>query len=220
MNHKVYQENRTLILLGLPVVVYMMSRPSLLFVTSWETWLFVDYLGRILVLGYVFLFACVRIEVQKMFQPPWLEHFGLRRALFFVGAIACVLLFELLINLLRPPLFDLFASTVLFRTYYIEIRFWLFFDLTIGLMLVALSEEILFRGCLFQVIRKFAPHPIVLIGLSSLIFGAMHWPSGVHNIVVTTLSGVAFGCLYYWSKSLVPSVIAHYLVNLGHFWPT
>lgn len=212
--------NQLILLLALPVLAYLSTRQVFLSVTSWQEWLMTDYLGRALILVYVLVIPSVRAEVCQMFRWPWPKFRGFHKAIVFFCAICGVLLLEWLINHVRLPVYELFPETVLFRYYEIEAPFWLTFDLVIGLVLVAISEEILFRGCLFRILGHFLSNPFFIVAVSAIIFGLMHWPSGFHNIAAASLSGIVFGALYLWSKSLIPGVLAHYLVNWAHFWPS
>lgn len=87
-------------------------------------------------------------------------------------------------------------------------------DLTVGLALVAVHEEILFRRVARQVLSPFAGDGLVMIALSALIFGVIHWPHGVGDMTSAALFGAAAMLLYKRMGSLMPLIIAHYLVDV------
>jgi len=72
-------------------------------------------------------------------------------------------------------------------------------------------EEIFFRGLLQRsLIRKVGP--IWGIGLTAVIFGAVHFEP--LQFPALALAGAAFGILAYRSGRLGPSIVAHMLFNL------
>jgi membrane protease YdiL (CAAX protease family) len=79
-------------------------------------------------------------------------------------------------------------------------------------VLAPVIEEMLFRGVFLRsFLNRHSPWTAIL--LSSLLFGFVHFDPG--HIVVATLLGTALGWLYYATRSLWPSVIAHAFQNGG-----
>jgi uncharacterized protein len=89
-----------------------------------------------------------------------------------------------------------------------------FIDLTFGLMLVALHEEIFFRRVAWVVFRPLGDG-IGMVALSSVMFGLFHWWTGLPNMLLATAAGVFLMLLYRRSGALWPTVLAHYLID---FW--
>jgi uncharacterized protein len=87
-----------------------------------------------------------------------------------------------------------------------------FIDLTFGLMLVAVHEEIFFRRVARVVFRPLGDG-IGMIALSSVIFGLFHWWTGLPNMLVATAAGVFLMLLYRRTGALWPAIIAHYLID-------
>ena len=79
-------------------------------------------------------------------------------------------------------------------------------------VLAPVAEEMLFRGVF---LRSFLHRhwPWTAILLSSLLFGLVHFDPG--HMILATLLGIALGWLYYVTRSLWPSVIAHAFQNAG-----
>jgi membrane protease YdiL (CAAX protease family) len=90
----------------------------------------------------------------------------------------------------------------------------IFYTLLIEQILeVALPEEIIFRGY-FQSRLNYTWGPAISILCSSLYFAIVHFDRPlmlVHLLVIGPLYGIAF----HYSKSIYPSVIAHYFTNIG-----
>jgi membrane protease YdiL (CAAX protease family) len=91
-------------------------------------------------------------------------------------------------------------------------------DLSIGLLLVSLSEEIVFRVVLVREIEDHTKNQFIILGLSALLFGLVHWSGGVVDMFTTMIAGLVFVCLFRWSRSLWPITTAHFVVNLVVFW--
>lgn len=207
-------------LLALPVLLIFAAKPALLFVDTWQEWLAVDYLLRILFLAYVLLVPRVRAEAIQLFHRAWNDMSGSLRLMTLAIVVLAAVMAEIFIDQIRPPIFALFPETEWFNYFEIESRFWLVFDLTIGLGLVAISEELMFRGFVIRCLGFLTSRATLLILFSAVIFGLVHWTNGVDNVVAAILTGIVLGSIYMHSRSLWPCVIIHYLINLRHFWPS
>ncbi len=118
------------------------------------------------------------------------------------------------------------VSYKIYRAYYVPIPFfglplvsfpnieneWLsWIDLSLGLMLVALSEEYVFRH-LF--VRAVPNSPVLLYLLSSLAFGFLHAPQGLGLVLEATFAGAALMYLYRASGTIVAPVLVHFITDL------
>ena len=86
-----------------------------------------------------------------------------------------------------------------------------------GIALVALSEELVFRGAFPGLIARAGGSPWVALLASSAVFGLAHWSLGVGSILQTALVGLLVGLCAAGSRSLWPVIIAHYVVDLVAF---
>ena len=59
-----------------------------------------------------------------------------------------------------------------------------------GLALVAYSEEIVFRRCARHLFQIYLGDSYVSVFVTSLLFGAYHWWTGVGNIVEAAMMGI------------------------------
>lgn len=99
---------------------------------------------------------------------------------------------------------------------------WIFLVFGIGLF-VALPEEILFRGILFNMLQRVTrgrhgPWPALIV--ASIIFGLAHlnnFPLGDWRYVaLATIAGVFYGWCLLRTGSLIPGVLAHTAVDVIH----
>ena len=77
-------------------------------------------------------------------------------------------------------------------------------DLTFGLVLVGLVEEIMFRAALAELLARGGV--AVTVAISSLAFGLIHWSGGLHVVVVTTVIGAVFMLIYLRWRALLALV--------------
>ena len=76
------------------------------------------------------------------------------------------------------------------------------------------SEELVFRGFLFNAILRYVPAGGAMV-LSALLFGAAHVePGNLGAIAPLAATGVVLAAVYYYSGSLVASMLTHGIFNL------
>ncbi len=183
-------------------------------------WLAYDYLTRAIVMSYILLLTDVRAYVFAEYGKPWLldTRFPSRKEK-FLGAVFVLLILDQLLIIPLNIINNAYIETVLFRYFEITDQPLLIFDLSVGLLLVAFSEEILFRGFMKSLLEKVWGNTLFIIVVSGIIFGLAHWPSGLGRVVYAGLGGMVMMAIYLSSKSLWPTTIAHYLINFWGFWP-
>ncbi len=91
------------------------------------------------------------------------------------------------------------------------------FDLIFGLILVGVIEELVFRGYFKNVVGKYIENKLIIIILSSIIFGICHWGAGLHAICTTTVWGILPMIMVIREKSIYPAIIAHYMTDFFGF---
>lgn len=82
-----------------------------------------------------------------------------------------------------------------------------------ALFLAVLVEELLFRSLWLGGLGLFLPIPVLVVG-TALLFGWMHSPQGPLGVVMTATISVLLAGLFLWRGSLLPPLVAHYVVNL------
>ena len=90
-------------------------------------------------------------------------------------------------------------------------------DLTIGLALVALVEELVFRAWLAAVLERRGVPAAGIVLASAASFALIHWSGGAQVVLVTGLIGAVFMTLYLWHRSLPALALAHFGVNFVDF---
>jgi membrane protease YdiL (CAAX protease family) len=74
-------------------------------------------------------------------------------------------------------------------------------------------EELLFRSLLVGGLSTVAP-ALLLAAACALVFGLVHWPQGVLGVVATAVAGFLLAVLFLARGSLLPPLVAHYVVNI------
>ena len=83
--------------------------------------------------------------------------------------------------------------------------------LIVGVM-AAVFEEVFYRGLLQRSLLKRGMHPVLAVGITSLLFGATHFQ--LLQLPGLTLAGVVFGTLAYRADRLGPAIAAHLTFNM------
>lgn len=96
-------------------------------------------------------------------------------------------------------------------------RAWNGFDLTVGLLLVGVCEELVFRGFMSHFLRRYTDSPMAIVAISSAAFGLIHWSLGLHAVLVTAFIGAVFMLAYLFTRSLPAIMLAHFSVNFIDF---
>ncbi|MDR2468881.1 MAG: CPBP family intramembrane metalloprotease [Tannerella sp.] len=78
-------------------------------------------------------------------------------------------------------------------------------------VLASVTEEFIFRGALFSILRKSIRNPHVTIWLIAVIFSAIHFQ--FFGFLPRMLLGAYLGYLLYWTKNIWIPVTAHFLYN-------
>jgi membrane protease YdiL (CAAX protease family) len=75
----------------------------------------------------------------------------------------------------------------------------------------ALFEEFFFRGCLQQIMIALTKNAFVGIMITAILFSAIHL--SFYGFLPRVFLGVLLGYIFYYSKNLWLSIIAHFLNN-------
>lgn len=201
-------------LIYLAVLVSLFYVNDFLFmpVHNYLEWLFVDYSVRIAAI------AVILSAIKKNISTP--QEFGLVKIGLKQGIIWSVLLSVagvaidqwgagLLKNLspvFRPATFPTITNP------YVKI-----FDLTAGIALVSATEELIFRGYFYTVLKDVMKNPVVMIAVSSILFGLSHWSGGFNIIITATLWAVLPMYVMMRTGSVVPALIAHFVTDFVAF---
>ncbi|MDO8282801.1 MAG: type II CAAX endopeptidase family protein [Thermodesulfovibrionia bacterium] len=184
-----------------------------IFVKDWHLWLFIDYAGVKL---FPFLVTLWLISKKKMRA----SEFGLTTqsvpsfliAFLIVALVGTVIDqngYQLIANLPGySPLGGMPAITN---------PAWDWIDLTLGLLMVGIFEELIFRGFMHTFISRYTENPFAIVVISSAAFGLIHWSLGLHAIVITSIIGAVFMTAYLRTRSLPAIMLAHFAINFIDF---
>lgn len=80
-----------------------------------------------------------------------------------------------------------------------------------------ITEEILYRGFLIYILFSILPqlNHIIILLVSSLLFGAGHVYQGVSGIIKTSILGFVFGLIYLSTGTILPIMLLHILIDLS-----
>jgi uncharacterized protein len=90
-------------------------------------------------------------------------------------------------------------------------------DAVFGLALVAYSEEIVFRRCARHLFQIYLNDGYAMVVVTSILFGAYHWWTGIGNIIEAVLIGILLMLFYRRSAALWPVVLGHYVTDIVDF---
>jgi len=197
----------TLILLCAP---FYLNDFSNIFVTNWRWWLLIDYTG-------VKLFPClVILHLIRRHTLRWVDLIGSERpsAVSFISVIVIAVLAAMFIEQNGSLILKkLFRDIPLSSIPDIPDPLWRWIDLSTGLLMVGIFEELIFRGYLHTFLSQYTRRKSLFILVSAVTFGLIHWSGGLHQIILTSAIGAVFMIIYLHIRSLPAVIVAHFIVN-------
>lgn len=184
-----------------------------IFVDDWRLWLLIDYTGvKLLPLAIIaWLLTRGRLHPRDL----GLTYPG---TIQFLGTFLIVTLVGTLIDQ------NGYAVTSTWPGYQalggmppIGSPVWDWIDLTFGLLLVGIVEELVFRGYMLAFLRRYTTNRLVIVVVSSIAFGLIHWSLGLNAVLITTIIGSVFMTAYLATGSLPAIMLAHFAVNFIDF---
>ena len=184
-----------------------------MYVTNWRWWLFIDYVGVKL---FPFLVVLRLIRSKKMRA----SEFGLTTqtipsflVVFLVVALVGTIIdqngYQLVAKL--PGYLPLGGMPAITN------HVWNWIDLTFGLLMVGVFEELIFRGYMHTFISRYTKSSFAIVVISAIAFGLIHWSLGLHDILITSTIGAVFMIAYLKTRSLPAIILAHFAVNFIDF---
>jgi membrane protease YdiL (CAAX protease family) len=184
-----------------------------MYIKNWRWWLFIDYAG---VKFLPFLGALWLIYSKKMKA----SEFGLKTqstlsslVVFLIVALVGTVIdqngYQLIAKLPGyPPLGGMPAITS---------PVWNWVDLTFGLLMVGICEELVFRGFMHTLMSRYTANSYAIVLISSVAFGLIHWSLGLHAVIVTSTIGAIFMIAFVRTRSLPAIMLAHFAINFIDF---
>ena len=85
------------------------------------------------------------------------------------------------------------------------------------MVFVGLSEEVVFRFYLINLLLLRGMSPATAIIVSTLIFGGIHWSYGAGAVVFATLAGLVLSIIFVSTRNLTAPIIAHAAFDALYF---
>jgi membrane protease YdiL (CAAX protease family) len=92
-----------------------------------------------------------------------------------------------------------------------------YFDGSVGMVFVGLSEEAVFRFYLFNLLLLRGVSPAMTIVWSTLIFAAIHWSYGAGAVLFATLAGLVLSIVFISARNLIAPIITHAAFDAFYF---
>jgi len=175
------------------------------------SWLAADYGSKFLALAILFAVVPLRQAVAGTVALPRVSW---EAALLAVVAAAIIIGADWL---LRVPVDIEIAALKLFQYPKLDSPVLYWTDITFGLVLTAVSEELVFRGAFARLMAAYLPGAVSMIVASALFFALIHWSHGTTAMAVAFVAGLVLMAFYRRTGSLASAMAAHYLVNLWDF---
>ncbi len=186
---------------------------SNMYVKNWRWWLFIDYVGVKL---FPFLIVLWLIHRKKM----WSSEFGLTTQTipsFLTICLAMTLVGTAIDQNAYTLIEKLPGYPPLGRMPAITNPIWNWIDLTFGLLMVGIFEELVFRGYMYTFLRRYTQSMFAIVIISSVAFGLIHWSAGLHAVLITSTIGAVWMIAYLKTRFLPAIMLAHFLLNFIAF---
>lgn len=82
---------------------------------------------------------------------------------------------------------------------------------TLMILIVAVSEETIFRGYLILRLKSVTGSPFAAVIISSIIFSIGHGYEGLGGVIIVGIMGAGFAAIYLWRKSLIAPIMMHFM---------
>jgi membrane protease YdiL (CAAX protease family) len=179
------------------------------YVKNWRWWLFVDYAGvKLLPL----LVALWLIYSKKMRA----SEFGLKTQS-TLSSLVVFLIVALVGTVIDQNGYQIIAKLPGYAPLggmpAITSPVWNWIDLTFGLLMVGICEELVFRGFMHTFISRYTENSCAIVLISSVAFGLIHWSLGLRVVLVTSTIGAIFMIAYLRTRSLPAIMLAHFAIN-------
>ena len=184
-----------------------------IFIKDWHLWLLIDYIGvklfPFLVTLWLILSKKMRLTEFGLTTPKMPSFLIVFLVVTLVGTVIDQNGYQLLIKLPGySPLGGMPSITS---------PVWNWVDLTFGLFVVGIFEELIFRGFMHTFISRYSDNLFAIVAISSVAFGLIHWSLGLHAVLITSIIGAVFMIAYIRTRSLPAIMLAHFAINFIDF---
>jgi membrane protease YdiL (CAAX protease family) len=198
----------TLILILLTTPFYL-NDFSNIYIKDWCWWILVDYVSvklfPFIVIAWLMINKKVKADEFGLSSQSVLSFAMVFLIVTFIGTLIDQNAYKLIAKLPGyPPLgtMPIIKSTI---------GNWV--DLTFGLLMVGIFEELVFRGFMCTYLNFYTRTRFAIVLISSIAFGFIHWSSGLHTVLVTSIIGAVFMITYLKTRSVLAIMFTHFAVN-------
>jgi membrane protease YdiL (CAAX protease family) len=208
---KVNEQDRRLLILAVLSSIFLLNDFLFMRAEGYAAWLLIDYGSRLLAVGIVLALMQRKISRAAEFGLTGIPFLPGLAWLLFLTATG-ILIDQVGWRFLEQHLpYTQLAAMPKIKSPFVNI-----FDLIFGITLVAVSEEIVFRGYCFTALHE-RLSPRALVALSAVLFGMIHWSQGLHAVLSAALWGILPMVSMIRTRSIIPAVLAHYITDLVSF---
>lgn len=184
-----------------------------IYVKDWVWWLTIDYVGDklypLLVVAWLLRNKKMRSSEFGLTPQPWVAFLVVFLTMTLVGTLIDQNGTQLLKGLPGYPALGGMPE--------IKSRVWDWIDLTFGLLMVGVIEELIFRGYMHTFLSRYTNSPGAIVVISAIAFGLIHWSAGLHAVLSTGIIGAVFMIAYLKTRSLPAIMLAHFAVDFVDF---
>lgn len=210
IQHREQRWGLALLLLALPF--YLNDFAFVALQSNGLVYLF-DWVHRLAIILLAFAMPFTRRLVLE--KPATRAHWPLILAAIFILPFVSKAMF----HLLEKPFIEFTGITGLFFWPYLENPAVYWFDLTVGLALGAITEELVFRKIAVNWIETKTQNVWVILLVPATLFSLMHWGSGPGRLIYTFVAGLLYTMMYLKIRRIGPLILAHYAENFMAFGP-
>lgn len=188
------------------VAVFVVSDVTDVMAFDFSVWVGIDYCVRCGILSLIFW-----LVARRFFSLDEIGFAGTRKDILLVHGVilaAASLVFELFVMLpLKGVLPSGFGAVPV-----PESSFWPGIDRYVGLPLLVVSEEVVFRGIALTVLRKAGLNAVGIVLISAGLFALSYWTHSLRAILAMGVLGIFFMVSTMRTRNVIPAMVAHYLV--------
>ena len=174
------------------------------------------YIVQLAVLLFVLTVRPLRRCLRGSWKPLRAPFEGMPMEVIRTGVVvALAVIFLIVLHLaVVGPLNSLLPDIRLYTIPKVEPVPLAWFDLTFGMALLAVAEELTFRGVLRHIIERFTKSRIILIFFSAALFGLAHWYLGPDVVLSAFFLGIVLMYLYVKTGSLHRKLVCNIIALL------
>ena len=191
------------------ITPFYLNDLSNIYVKDWRWWVFIDYVSvklfPLLVVAWLIVNKKMKTEEFGLKLQPVLPFVTVFLTVTFIGTLIDQNAYKLIAKL--PGYLPLGAMPI------IKSSAWNWADLTVGLLMVGIFEELVFRGFMCAYLDTYTRNRFAIVLISSIAFGFIHWSSGLHVVLVSSIIGAVFMIAYLKTRSLPAIMLAHFAIN-------